>query len=88
MSCLLSTAPVELTECNFLYITTPLVSPDELLSKVIKVLLYQLSIRDGVLWNGNRVVIPQSLQAKVLSILHLGHAGVVRTCMLARSYVW
>ncbi|KAJ8886537.1 hypothetical protein PR048_012748, partial [Dryococelus australis] len=38
---------------------------------------HQLFIRDGVLWNGNRAVIPQSLQAKVLSILHYGHSVVV-----------
>jgi len=36
----------------------------------------------------SRVVIPDSLQAKVLNILHEGHAGVVRMKMLARSTVW
>ncbi|KAJ8892346.1 hypothetical protein PR048_004926 [Dryococelus australis] len=49
---------------------------------------HQLSIRDWVLLNGNRIVIPQSLQAKVLSILHHDHTGVVHTCMLARSCMW
>ncbi|KAJ8876948.1 hypothetical protein PR048_021398 [Dryococelus australis] len=81
MSCWSSTAPVGVKKYNFLYLTTPLVSldegaqetkKDEVLSKVIKVcenslpLLHQLSIRDGVLLNGNRVGIPQSLQAKML----------------------
>ncbi|XP_026552722.1 uncharacterized protein K02A2.6-like, partial [Pseudonaja textilis] len=39
------------------------------------------------LW-GDRVVIPEKLQKKVLSMLHEGHPGIVRTKALARSHVW
>ena len=35
-----------------------------------------------------RVVIPQSLQQKVLSVLHSSHWGIVKTKQLARRYVW
>ena len=36
---------------------------------------------------GNRVVIPLSIQAKVLALLRDKHPGVVRSKLLAR-YVW
>ena len=42
--------------------------------------------QDCILW-GCRVVIPEKLQAKVLSELHLGHPGMMRMKILARSNV-
>lgn len=47
-----------------------------------------LSIKDGCLMIGLRVVIPKSLQSRVLEILHKNHFGIVRTKMIARSFVW
>ncbi|XP_060085398.1 uncharacterized protein K02A2.6-like [Ylistrum balloti] len=44
----------------------------------------ELTSHQGCLMFGNRVVIPPSLRDKVLE----GHAGIVRTKSLARSYVW
>ncbi|XP_026531512.1 uncharacterized protein K02A2.6-like, partial [Notechis scutatus] len=40
-----------------------------------------------VLW-GDRVIIPERLQNKVLKLLHDGHPGIVRMKALARSYAW
>ncbi|XP_026540268.1 uncharacterized protein K02A2.6-like [Notechis scutatus] len=40
-----------------------------------------------ILW-GDRVVIPERLQEKVLCMLHEGHPGIVKMKSLARSYVW
>ena len=40
-----------------------------------------------VLWGG-RVIVPVSLQEKVLKELHVGHTGMSRMKMLARSYCW
>jgi hypothetical protein len=37
---------------------------------------------------GQRVVIPRAIRANILDLLHQGHAGIVRTKLLARSYVW
>ena len=48
----------------------------------------QLSIEKGCLLYMSRVVIPASLQSKVLEILHEGHAGIVRMKLLARTSVW
>ncbi|XP_064488490.1 uncharacterized protein K02A2.6-like [Ornithodoros turicata] len=48
----------------------------------------ELSLMKGCILWGNRVVIPPTLQASVMSALHAGHAGIMRTKALARSYVW
>ncbi|XP_026563420.1 uncharacterized protein K02A2.6-like, partial [Pseudonaja textilis] len=48
----------------------------------------ELSTQKGCLLWGDRVVIPEKLQKKVLSMLHEGHPGIVRTKALARSHAW
>ena len=48
----------------------------------------ELSIQDGcVLW-GSRVVVPPKLRSRLLEELHMGHSGSTRMKELARSYVW
>ena len=47
-----------------------------------------LSVSNGCLFYGARVVIPASLQPKVLEILHLGHFGMQRMKHLARTAVY
>ena len=48
----------------------------------------ELSIEEGcVLW-GMRVIVPKKLQSEVLNMLHEGHVGIVKMKMIARSYVW
>ena len=48
----------------------------------------ELSVLDGcVLW-GNRVVVPKVGREKVLDELHKGHPGVSRMKGLARGVVW
>ena len=48
----------------------------------------ELSIHDGCLQWGARVVIPPVLQDKVPTELHEGHHGVVRAKAVARSLFW
>ena len=48
----------------------------------------ELSIEQGCLLWGSRVVIPMSLRKAVLSELHETHPGMTKMKMLARSYVW
>ncbi|KAL1416979.1 hypothetical protein MTO96_027277 [Rhipicephalus appendiculatus] len=48
----------------------------------------ELSLEQGCLLWGSRVVIPQSLRSRVLQLLHAGHPGVEKTKMMARSHVW
>nr|KAG5696632.1 hypothetical protein BaRGS_034093 [Batillaria attramentaria] len=47
-----------------------------------------LSICHGCLIYGTRVVIPQSLQPKILDLLHIGHFGMERMKQLARTAVY
>ena len=47
-----------------------------------------LSTCHGCLIHGSRVVIPQSLQSKVLDLLHPGHFGMERMKQLARTAVY
>ena len=48
----------------------------------------ELSLFEGCLLWGSRVIIPQPCQEAVLAQLHEGHQGMVRTKSLARMYVW
>ncbi|XP_030621125.1 uncharacterized protein K02A2.6-like [Chanos chanos] len=48
----------------------------------------QLSVCQGTLMCGSRVVVPSKLRSRVLENLHEGHLGTVKMKSLARSYVW
>lgn len=48
----------------------------------------QLSLECGCLLRGHKVVIPSSLQNKILDELHGSHLGIVKTKALARSKFW
>lgn len=48
----------------------------------------ELTIEQGCLMWGYRIVVPKKYQDYVLSELHSSHMGVVRMKSLARSYVW
>ena len=47
-----------------------------------------ISSEDTLILRGSRLVIPSSLQDRVLAIAHEGHQGVVRTKQLLREKVW
>ena len=49
---------------------------------------HELSMEQGCILWGIRVVIPPSLQPQVLEKLHHTHSGIVRMKAIARSYVW
>ena len=48
----------------------------------------QLSVEDGCLLLGPRVIIPSQLKDQVLTELHDTHPGIVRMKAIARSHVW
>ncbi|MCG8032935.1 MAG: DDE-type integrase/transposase/recombinase [Candidatus Thiodiazotropha taylori] len=48
----------------------------------------EITIYQGCLLWGIRVIIPSKLQSKVLNLLHSTHPGIVRMKSLARSYVF
>lgn len=77
---------------------------DETLSSVISAIRYgwkndpklrpyyllrsELTVENGVLVRGYRVVIPSVYREKVLQMLHEGHPGINRIKLLARGCVW
>ncbi|XP_064463517.1 uncharacterized protein K02A2.6-like [Ornithodoros turicata] len=48
----------------------------------------ELSLEQGCVTWGTRVVVPEQLRPAVLSILHEEHPGINRMKMLARNFVW
>lgn len=48
----------------------------------------ELSINQGCVTWGDRVIIPLSLRDSILKLLHESHPGITRSKMLARQYVW
>ena len=47
----------------------------------------QLSVANGILLRGSRVVVPKSLQQKVVDTRHEGHHGIVKRKQLLRSSI-
>jgi len=48
----------------------------------------ELSYLEGVVTRSRQIVIPKSLQERVISICHEGHLGIAKTKRLLRSKVW
>lgn len=48
----------------------------------------ELSIADGVLMRGNRIIIPPPLRQEMLSKIHTGHQGITKCRERARQSVW
>ncbi|XP_032091779.1 LOW QUALITY PROTEIN: uncharacterized protein K02A2.6-like [Thamnophis elegans] len=48
----------------------------------------ELSVVNGCLLWGDRVIVPPNLRIAILEALHVGHPGIVRMKSLTRSYVW
>jgi len=48
----------------------------------------ELSVCDGLLLKGNRIVIPKSMREELLGKLHDGNQGIVKCRARARESVW
>ena len=53
-----------------------------------KLVRSELSVANGILLRGSRIVVPKALQRRVVNISHEGHQGIVKTKQLLRSAVW
>ncbi|KAK4321215.1 hypothetical protein Pmani_007945 [Petrolisthes manimaculis] len=49
---------------------------------------YEISLKDGCLLWGSRVIIPEGSRGAMLGLLHDTHIGIIRMKALGRSYVW
>ncbi|UYV77453.1 K02A2.6-like, partial [Cordylochernes scorpioides] len=61
-------------------------SNTELLSYYVR--REELTVEQGILLLGTRVVIPRKFRAKIKAELHQGHLGVVKMKALARNFIW
>ena len=48
----------------------------------------EISVNEGIVFKGDRVVIPQSMRPSILKILHQGHQGIENVKIRARSSVF
>jgi hypothetical protein len=48
----------------------------------------ELSVCDGLIIRGTRLVLPKSLQHQAIELAHTGHQGIVKTKRLLREKVW
>ena len=48
----------------------------------------EISEIDGILFKGERVIIPQSMQQYILKVIHQSHLGMVKCKQLARDLVF
>ena len=48
----------------------------------------ELTVVDGLVLRGDRAVVPNTLQNKIVNIAHEGHLGITKTKNLLRSRVW
>ena len=48
----------------------------------------KLSVCNGLLLRGDRIVIPLSMQSEILGKLHCGHHGITKCCERAHQFVW
>ena len=65
--------------------------PESADSKDLKIyhkIASELSVSDGCILRGSRVIIPPHARKSVLDELHSGHPGCGKMKALARSYVW
>ena len=56
--------------------------------KPYKLIATEMSITDGVILHGNKIVVPQSEQPQIIKLSHEGHQGIVCCKQYVRSKVW
>ena len=48
----------------------------------------EISVHDGLVLRGHRLILPQSLQNQAIDIAHQSHQGIVKTKQLIREKIW
>ena len=58
--------------------------------KGVKQVANELSFdeKTGIILRGHRILVPISLQDKIIDLAHVGHQGIVKTKQLLRETVW
>ena len=61
---------------------------DDVLVQSYKQLRDELSVYDGIVLRGTRIIIPTELQSKAVDLAHVGHQGIVKSKRLLREKIW
>ena len=56
--------------------------------KAYSSLFDELTVAEGLVLRGERIVVPRELREAMVKIAHEGHQGIVRTKQLLRAHVW
>ena len=48
----------------------------------------EISVYDGIVFKGERIIIPKSMQSEILHLVHYSHQGMVKSKQLARDVVY
>ena len=56
--------------------------------KAYAAVMYELSIVQGLLLRGHRIIIPSKMQADIIEKLHAGHQGIAKCRRRAQQSVW
>ena len=61
---------------------------DELASYMTAEVKYDLHVIDGVIYRGKRLIVPESLQRRVIKLGHEDHQGISKTKSFMRQFCW
>ena len=53
-----------------------------------KYIFPELTVVNGLIMRGERIVIPEKMRKHMVKIAHEGHQGIVRTKQVLRAHVW
>jgi transposase InsO family protein len=56
--------------------------------KSFRVFKEEIYLWDGIVWKGDRIILPKSLRQNALQIAHLGHPGAISMKRMLRNRVW
>ena len=61
---------------------------EELSPYMAKEIKHDLHVVDGVIYRGKRLIVPESLQQRVIELGHEGHQGIGKTKSFIRQFCW
>jgi hypothetical protein len=61
---------------------------EELLPYMAEEVKHDLHIIDGVIYRGKRLIVPETLQRRVIAFGHEGHQGISKTKSFIRQFCW
>ena len=61
---------------------------EKVMLKPYRNIFSELSVTQGLILQGSKLVVPEELRAQVITLAHQGHQGIVRTKQFLRATTW